>query len=50
MALQKRKYDAVCKQEDPRLLTPSGKSVHQVETDVATTPSLLNKWKVSYRL
>ena len=50
MALQKRKYDAAFKQEALRLLTISGKSVRQVETELGITPGLLNKWKVRYRL
>ena len=50
MALQKRKYDAAFKQEALRLLTISGKSVRQVETELGITPGLLNKWKLRYRL
>ena len=50
MALQKRKYDAAFKQEALRLLTISGKSVRQVETELGITPGLLNKWKGRYRL
>ena len=50
MALQKRKYDTAFKQEALRLLTISGKSVRQVETELGITPGLLNKWKMRYRL
>jgi transposase len=50
MAMQKRKYDAAFKQEALRLLTISGKSVRQVETELGITPGLLNKWKMRYRL
>ncbi len=45
MASQKRKYEAVFKQEALRLLEVSGKSVRQIEDDLGITPGLLNKWK-----
>jgi transposase len=50
MAAQKRKYDAVFKQEALRLLEVSGKTVRQIEDELGITPGLLNKWKVRYHL
>ncbi len=50
MAIQKRKYDVAFKQEALHLLTISNKSVRQVEAELGITPSLLNRWKIRYRL
>lgn len=45
MATQKRKYDAVFKQEALPLVEVSERSVRQIEDDLGITSGLLNKWK-----